>query len=421
MITADGHRSRAARDDADDDLVAAAIGEIAAGRPVVVADDQGREDEGDLIFAAEFATPELIAFLIRHTSGVVCVPMIGEDLDRLRIGPLVDDNTDPNRTAFTMTVDSAAGVTTGISAEDRACTVRVLADPAAAPGHLTRPGHIFPLRARSGGVLERRGHTEAGIDLTRLAGVRQTAVIAELTNDDGTMMRRPELSAFAARHGLVMINIDQLARYRWRHETLVDQLAGTRLPTAYGEFTAYVYRSRPTGTEHIALVAGQPAEVIEPALVRVHSECLTGDVLGSLRCDCGPQLQSALSTIAGRGHGVVIYLRGHEGRGIGLADKLRAYRLQDSGRDTVDANRDLGLPADGRSYDDAGQILRDLGISAVRLITNNPAKVDGLERSGITVLEQVPTPSFTSPHNLGYLLTKRDRMGHRLLDLQTGE
>ncbi|QGN34990.1 bifunctional 3,4-dihydroxy-2-butanone-4-phosphate synthase/GTP cyclohydrolase II [Microlunatus sp. Gsoil 973] len=406
---------------ADDDLVAAAVREIAAGRPVVVTDDESRENEGDLIIAAELATPALMAFLIRYTSGVICAPMAGEDLDRLQVGPMIADNADPNRTAFTVTVDAADGVTTGISAADRSHTVHVLADPATTPDRLTRPGHIFPLRARSGGVLERRGHTEAGVDLARLAGLRSTAVISELINDDGTMMRRPQLKEFASRHGLIMISIDQLARYRWRHDSLLQRLTSTSLPTAHGTFTVYAYRSRVTGVEHLALVAGQPDGSDEPVLVRVHSECLTGDAFGSLRCDCGPQLQDALATISRRGRGVVVYLRGHEGRGIGLVNKLQAYRLQDLGRDTVDANLDLGLPADARSYDDAGQILRDLGIGTVRLITNNPAKVDGLRRSGIAVTERIATPAFTSAYNLGYLQTKHQRMGHDLLSGLTGE
>lgn len=398
---------------AEDGLVETAIRDIAAGRPVIVVDDESRENEGDLIFAAEFATPDLMAFMIRYTSGVVCVPMTGAELDRLRIGPMVADNADPKGTAFTVTVDAAAGVTTGISAADRSHTVRVLADPATTPADLTRPGHVFGLRARPGGVLHRRGHTEAGVDLTRLAGLRPVGVISELVNDDGTMMRGDRLAHFADDHGLTMISIEQLSRYRWRHDDLVERVATTRLPTSHGTFTAYAYRSRLTGAEHLALVAGDPADG-GPVLTRVHSECLTGDAFGSLRCDCGPQLQDALARIADEGRGVLVYLRDQEGRGIGLAPKLQAYQLQESGRDTVDANLDLGLPADARSYEDAGQILRDLGVGDVRLITNNPAKQEGLERSGITVAERIRAAAFTTPYNLDYLRTKRDRMGHDL-------
>ncbi|QDP94523.1 bifunctional 3,4-dihydroxy-2-butanone-4-phosphate synthase/GTP cyclohydrolase II [Microlunatus elymi] len=397
-----------------DDRIERAIAAVAAGHPVVVADDEDRENEGDLIFAAQKATPELMAFMIRHGSGVVCVPMTGDDLDRLAIGPMVARNADPMRTAYTITVDASRGVTTGISAADRTRTAQMLADPASEPADLTRPGHVFPLRARDGGVLERRGHTEAGVDLARLAGVRPAGVICELVNDDGTMMRGPQLRRFAQRHDLIMISIEQLARYRWRHERMVERIAVTRLPTAYGEFTAYGYRSRLTGVEHVALVSGRPGT--DAVLARVHSECLTGDVFGSLRCDCGPQLQDAMARI-GRDGGVLIYLRGQEGRGIGLVPKLRAYQLQERGRDTVDANLDLGLPADARSYDDAAQILRDLDIASVRLITNNPAKQDGLVRGGIRVVERIDTGTFSGPDNLRYLQTKRDRMGHRLTGL----
>ncbi|GAB3919754.1 riboflavin biosynthesis protein RibBA [Microlunatus endophyticus] len=405
--------------DDEDSVVETAVRQFAAGRPVVVADDESRENEGDLIFAADLATPELMAFMIRYTSGVVCAPMTGEDLDRLRIGPMVTENADPKQTAFTVTVDARQAVTTGISAADRTRTVRLLADPAAMPDDLTRPGHIFPLRARPGGVLERRGHTEAAIDLARLAGRRPVGVISELTSDDGTMLRGPQLADFARDHRLTMISIEQLARYRWRHESLLERVAITGLPTVHGTFTAYGYRSRMTGVEHVALVAGDAGGDDDPVLVRVHSECLTGDAFGSLRCDCGPQLRDAMARIAEQGRGVLVYLRGQEGRGVGLAPKLQAYQLQEAGRDTVDANLDLGLPADARSYDDAAQILRDLGASQVRLITNNPAKIEGLRRSGITVTEQIRTAAFTTPYNIDYLRTKRDRMGHDLLGQAT--
>ena len=386
---------------------------------MVVADDHDRENEGDLIFAAQMATPALMGFMIRYSSGVVCVPMLGAELDRLAIAQMVPHNAERMRTAYTITVDAAVGVTTGISAADRTRTVRVLADPNSGPTDLTRPGHVFPLRARDCGVLERRGHTEAGVDLARLAGLRPAGVICELVNDDGSVMHDGQLRAFAAEHDLIMISIEQLARYRWRHEQLVERIAVTRLPTAYGDFAAYGYRSRLTGVEHVALVAGDPGP--DAVLTRVHSECLTGDVFGSRRCDCGPQLAEALARI-GRDGGVLVYLRGQEGRGIGLVPKLRAYQLQERGRDTVDANLDLGLPADARNYDDAAQILRDLGVESVRLITNNPAKQDGLLRCGIQVVERIDTGTFSGPDNLRYLLTKRDRMGHRLtgLDLTSG-
>ncbi|SDS84356.1 bifunctional 3,4-dihydroxy-2-butanone-4-phosphate synthase/GTP cyclohydrolase II [Microlunatus soli] len=402
---------------ADDAAVERVIAEVAAGRPVVVVDDHDREDEGDLIFAGAHSTTELMAFMIRHSSGVVCVPMLGEDLDRLALPAMVADNADPKGTAYAISVDAATEVSTGISAADRSRTVRALTDPGTTTTDLTRPGHVFPLRARPRGVLERRGHTEAAVDLARLAGQPPVGVIAELVNDDGTMTRGRQLTTFAEQHRLTMISIEQLAGYRWRHERLIEPVAVTNLPTAYGIFTAHAYRSLITGAEHVALVGGT-VDVDTPVLTRVHSECLTGDAFGSLRCDCGPQLTDALATIAEQG-GVLVYLRGQEGRGIGLAPKLQAYQLQESGRDTVDANLDLGLPADARSYDDAAQILRDLGVSAVRLITNNPAKQRGLERGGIDVTELIATGTFAGPDNINYLRTKRDRMGHRLADLDT--
>lgn len=402
---------------ADDVDVERAIAEVAAGRPVVVVDDHDRENEGDLIFAGAHSSPELMAFMIRNSSGVVCVPMLGEDLDRLALPAMVTDNADPKGTAYAISVDAATGVSTGISAADRSRTVRALTEPTTATTDLTRPGHVFPLRARPGGVLERRGHTEAAVDLAGLAGQRPVGVIAELVNDDGTMTRGRQLTAFAEQHRLAMISIEQLAGYRWRHERLIEPVAVTNLPTAYGTFTAHAYRSLITGAEHVALVAGS-VKGDTPVLTRVHSECLTGDAFGSLRCDCGPQLADAMATIAERG-GVLVYLRGQEGRGIGLAPKLQAYQLQEAGRDTVDANLDLGLPADARSYDDAAQILRDLGVTAVRLITNNPAKQRGLERGGIAVTQLVATGTFAGPDNINYLRTKRDRMGHRLADLET--
>ncbi len=395
-----------------------AIAEIAAGRPVVVVDDHDRENEGDIILAAATVTPETMAFTIRHTSGLICVPASGEILDRLELPLMVAENRDQFRTAYTITVDAATGVGTGISAADRTRTARVLADPHARPADLTRPGHVLPLRARDGGVLARRGHTEAAVDLARLAGLPEAGVLAELVHDDGTLMRLPALREFAARHGLALISVEELAAYRRRTERLVERVAATRLPTRHGDLTAVAYRDVLDGVEHVALVAGDlpaPGQAAqEPVLARVHSECLTGDAFGSARCDCGPQLDAALDRIAAEGRGVVVYLRGHEGRGIGLAAKLAAYALQDAGRDTVDANLEQGLPADAREYGVAAQILRDLGMPAVRLLTNNPAKVTGLEAGGATVVERLPLALPPDPRHLGYLRTKRDRMGHDL-------
>ncbi|MBM7515133.1 bifunctional 3,4-dihydroxy-2-butanone-4-phosphate synthase/GTP cyclohydrolase II [Nocardioides nitrophenolicus] len=401
------------------DPVDRAIADIAAGRAVVVVDDEDRENEGDIIFAASKATPELMAFTIRHSSGVICAPMPGAMLDRLEIPLMTPHNKDAYRTAYTISVDARDGVSTGISAADRAHTVRVLADSATEPWELTRPGHVFPLRYREGGVLVRRGHTEAAVDLCRLAGLTPAGVLVEVVNDDGTMKRAPELRAFADEHGLAMISIEDLVRYRRRVETHVVREAETSLPTSHGDFTAIGYTITVDGSEHVALVYGDPAALAEggPVLTRVHSECLTGDVFGSSRCDCGPQLNEAMDRIVQEGRGVVVYLRGHEGRGIGLVAKLQAYQLQDGGRDTVDANLDLGLPADARHYGAATQILKDLGVSEVRLLTNNPDKVTSLEDYGITVGERVPLTPHPNGHNLAYLLTKRDRMGHDLPDL----
>jgi 3,4-dihydroxy 2-butanone 4-phosphate synthase/GTP cyclohydrolase II len=398
------------------DPVERAIADIAAGRAVVVVDDEDRENEGDIIFAASKATPELMAFTIRHSSGVICVPMPAAMLDRLEIPLMTPHNKDRLRTAYTISVDARDGVTTGISAADRAHTARVLADSATEPWEVTRPGHVFPLRYREGGVLVRRGHTEAAVDLATLAGLTPAGVLVEVVNDDGTMKRGPELRVFADEHGLAMISIDDLVRYRRRHENLVERVARTRLPTRHGDFTAYGYRITVDGSEHIALVHGDVSGA-EPVLTRVHSECLTGDVFGSHRCDCGPQLDEALERIVAEGRGVVVYLRGHEGRGIGLVAKLQAYQLQDGGRDTVDANLDLGLPADARHYGTATQVLRDLGVTSVRLLTNNPDKVENLEDFGIHVAARVPLTPHPNDHNLAYLLTKRDRMGHVLPDL----
>ncbi len=398
------------------DPIEEAIADIAAGKAVVVVDDEDRENEGDIIFAAAKATPALMAFTIRHSSGVICVPMPAKMLDRLEIPLMTPHNKDKLRTAYTISVDARDGVTTGISAADRAHTARVLADSATEPWEVTRPGHVFPLRYREGGVLVRRGHTEAAVDLARLAGLTPAGVLVEVVNDDGTMKRAPELREFADEHGLKMISIDQLVHHRRRTEHLIERLAQTHLPTRYGDFTAFGYRSTIDDAEHIALVYGDPEAIRsgDPVLTRVHSECLTGDAFGSERCDCGPQLEEAMAKISAEGRGVVVYLRGHEGRGIGLLAKLQAYQLQDSGRDTVDANLDLGLPADARHYAAATQILRDLGVPSVRLMTNNPDKTRNLEAYGVPVAERVALSTHVSDHNLAYLRTKRDRMGHEL-------
>jgi len=405
------------------DPVEEAIADIAAGKAVVVVDDEDRENEGDIIFAASKATPELMAFTIRHSSGVICVPMPADMLDRLEIPLMTPHNRDKLRTAYTISVDARDGVTTGISAADRAHTARVLADSATEPWEVTRPGHVFPLRYREGGVLVRRGHTEAAVDLARLAGLTPAGVLVEVVNDDGTMKRGQELRDFADEHGLKLISIEQLVHHRRRTESHVERVAETRLPTRYGDFTAFGYRITVDDSEHIALVKGDPAALRDgrPVLTRVHSECLTGDVFGSARCDCGPQLEEALQRVAEEGRGVVIYLRGHEGRGIGLLAKLQAYQLQDGGRDTVDANLDLGLPADARHYGAATQILRDLGVGSVRLLTNNPDKTSSLESYGVPVAERVALTPRPNDHNLAYLRTKRDRMGHDLPDLSSAD
>ena len=398
------------------DPVEQAIADIAAGKVVVVVDDEDRENEGDLVAAASKATPAMLAFMIRYTSGVICVPMEGAELDRLKLPPMTAVNEDRKRTAYSVSVDARDGVSTGISAADRAHTVRVLVDSATEPFELTRPGHVFPLRAVEGGVLRRTGHTEASVDLARLAGLTPAGVLAEVVNDDGTMTRLPGLREFADEHGLTLVSIADLVTYRRRTEHLVRRIAEARLPTRHGEFRAVGYRSTVDATEHLALVRGDLGDG-QDVLVRLHSECLTGDVLGSLRCDCGPQLDAALRTVAEEGRGVVVYLRGHEGRGIGLMHKLAAYSLQDGGRDTVDANLDLGLPADARDFSVGAQVLADLGVSSVRLLTNNPLKSLGVESHGVKVVDQVPLAASVTPENIGYLRTKRDRMGHTLPDL----
>jgi len=404
------------------DTIDFAIAEIAAGRAVLVVDDEDRENEGDLIFAAGLATPELVAFTVRYSSGVICVALAGPDCDRLDLPPMARVNQDRKGTAFTVTVDAKTGITTGISAAERTTTIKLLADPSSTADDLTRPGHVFPLRAREGGVLVRPGHTEAGVDLTRLAGLQPAGALCEIVNDDGTMARLPELRVFAKRHRLALISIADLIAYRRQREVQIRQVAKARLPLPQGEFKATGYVSTVTNRELIALVYGDIGDGTD-VLVRVHSECLTGDVLGSLRCDCGPQLHAALHAVATEGRGVVLYIRGHEGRGIGLLDKLRAYELQDQGADTVDANLLLGLPSDSREYGTGAQVLADLGITSMRLLTNNPAKRAGLEGYGLTISGRVALPVSANPENVRYLSTKRDRMGHELdgLDELYGE
>ncbi len=395
------------------DSVEDAVAAIRDGRPVVVVDDEDRENEGDLIFAAQKATPELTGFMIRWTSGYICVAMPGDDLDRLGLPPMTAINEDKKGTAYAVTVDARDVKATGISAEDRARTIKVLSDSATEPWELTRPGHVVPLRAMVGGVLRRPGHTEAAVDLSRLAGLSSAGALCELVNEDGSMMRAPECRRFADEHGLVMISIADLISYIRHNEQQVERVTETKLPTEFGEFRAVGYRSRLDGVEHIALVHGDIGDG-DQVLVRVHSECLTGDVFGSRRCDCGPQLQAALRRVAAEDRGVVLYMRGHEGRGIGLLHKLRAYALQDDGADTVDANLNLGLPADARDYGTGAQILADLGVRSMRLLTNNPAKRAGLEGYGLSIIERVALEIAPNSDNLAYLQTKRDRMGHDL-------
>jgi 3,4-dihydroxy 2-butanone 4-phosphate synthase/GTP cyclohydrolase II len=397
-----------------------AVAALRAGQLIIVSDDADRENEGDLILAAEDVTMQSMALMVRHTTGIVCVPMSGERLDELDIDLMVNDNTETHRTAFTISVD-LAGTTTGVSAAERAATVRALADPQSTRTDFTRPGHVFPLRARPGGVLKRAGHTEAAVDLMRLAGKQPAAVISEIVNEDGSMARADDLIAFAARHDLVTLAIADLIRYRRATERLVERSGSAQLPTDHGAFEAIAFASQLDGVEHLALVHGDvtdAARIAAGVLVRVHSECLTGDVLGSQRCDCGTQLKRAMEAIVTEGCGVLIYLRGHEGRGIGLGHKLRAYALQEQGVDTVDANLALGLPVDSREYGIGAQMLADLGVHRIRLITNNPVKYGGLDGYDIEIVERVAQPSVVTAHNLEYLRTKRDRMGH-VLDVES--
>lgn len=401
-----------------------ALDALRAGRPVLVLDSEDRENEGDLVLSAQTATQEWMAWTIRHSSGYLCAPMPGELADRLELPLMVADNRDPLRTAYTVSVDAASGVTTGISAADRTRTVRVLADPESVPADLIRPGHILPLRARHGGVLTRPGHTEAAVDLTRLAGLSPVGVIGELIHDDGRMMRFDAVVALGAEAGLPVITIEELIAWRQQHDR-VERLATTVIPTAHGAFTAHGYRDTLTGDEHVALVSPrglQGSRPHGPSLVRLHSECLTGDAFGSLRCDCGPQLQAALARVAREG-GVVVYLGGHEGRGVGLVDKLRAYAEQDRGADTVDAQTALGLPVDAREYAAGAAILHDLGATRVVLLTNNPDKVAALRHFDIDVVAVERLHTGAAEHNERYLATKRDRLGHDLplTDIRTHE
>ncbi len=390
-----------------------AVARIRAGGCVIVVDDADRENEGDLIVAAEHASAATIGFFVRHTSGVICMATTGARLDALELPQMVPMNTDPKGTAFTVSVDVRGRTSTGISAADRAETILALVDEETKPADLQRPGHVFPLRADDGGVLKRAGHTEAAVDLAHLAGLRPAGVLCEIVNDDGTMARLPELERFAAEHDLPLISIADLISYRRQHEQLVRRVAEATIPTPYGPFLAVAYESEIDGHQHVALVRGDVAGH-DNVLVRMHSECLTGDVFGSLRCDCGTQLHDALRQIAVAGQGVVVYIRGHEGRGIGIVHKLQAYKLQDGGRDTVEANIELGLPADARDYGTGAQILVDLGLSTLRLLTNNPAKRAGLEGYGLEIVERVPLETTPTTQNLRYLQTKRDRMGHEL-------
>jgi len=395
------------------DSIPEAIAAIREGKSIVVIDDEDRENEGDLIYAASKATPELAAFMIRYTSGYICVGMSGELLDRLSLPPMTAVNEDRKGTAYAVSVDAKDVAGTGISAVDRAHTIRVLADSATEPYELTRPGHVMPLRAVKGGVLRRPGHTEASVDLTTLAGLTGAGALCELVNDDGTMMRAPRCREFADEHGLLLISIADLIRYRRQYESQVTKVADVALPTMHGDFRAVGYRSKIDGTEHVALTYGEIGNG-EDVLVRVHSECLTGDIFGSLRCDCGPQLHAAMSRVVREGRGVVLYVKGHEGRGIGLLEKMRAYELQERGLDTVDANLSLGLPADARDYGTGAQILSDLGIKSMRLLTNNPTKRAGLEGYGLTIIDRVPLVVEDNIHNAEYMSTKVTRMGHEL-------
>ena len=389
-----------------------AIEDIRAGRMVVVCDDEDRENEGDLTMAAQFATPDAINFMAKEARGLICLALTPERCDELGLDLMAAKNESPFETAFTVSIEAREGVTTGISAADRARTIQVAVDPETSPRDLVQPGHVFPLKARTGGVLERAGQTEAAVDLARLAGLNPAGVICEVMNDDGTMARVGDLIGYCERHELKMITVADLIAYRRANDKLIERVVSTKLPTAFGEFTAVGYRALVDEKHHVALVKGD-VDGKEDVLVRVHSECLTGDVFHSLRCDCGEQLESALAMIEREGEGVLLYLA-QEGRGIGLLNKLRAYKLQEGGLDTVDANLELGLPADLRDYGIGAQILTDLGLSSIRILTNNPKKIRGLEGYGLSVSAQIPIEHLPNPHNEAYLRAKADRMGHTL-------
>jgi 3,4-dihydroxy 2-butanone 4-phosphate synthase / GTP cyclohydrolase II len=397
----------------DFDPIEDVIADIRAGRMVIVVDDADRENEGDLVMAAEKVTPEAVNFMAMHGRGLICVPITTDRAEQLGLQRMVADNRESQRTDFTVSVDAARGITTGISAADRATAIRILADPATTPDDLVQPGHIFPLRAKQGGVLRRAGHTEAAADLATLAGLRPAGVLCEILHDDGTMARLPELQRFRRKHGLKLCTIRDLIAYRRTSEKLVVKEEVVRLPTDYGDFDLHMYRSVLDGTHHLALVRGDVTPD-EPTMVRVHSECLTGDVFGSMRCDCGNQLHSALRQIDDAGRGVLVYMRRHEGRGIGLPAKIHAYKLQEQGLDTIEANEKLGFPAELRDYGLGAQILVDLGVRKMRFLTNNPKKVVGLEGYGLEIVELVPIRSIPNPHNAKYLETKRTKMGHLL-------
>lgn len=388
------------------------LADIRAGKMVIITDDPDRENEGDLIMAAEKVTPEAINFMVKHARGLVCAPITHERAQQLGLQRMVLENRESQKTAFTVSVDAARGITTGISAADRAAVVHVLVDPKATPQDLVQPGHIFPLQAKPGGVLQRAGHTEATVDLTRLAGLQPAGVCCEILNDDGTMARQDDLHQFAAEHGLKIATVEDLIAYRRRNERLIEREQIIKLPTDFGDFDLHMYRSVVDGAHHLALVKGEITSDT-PTLVRVHSECLTGDVFGSRRCDCGAQLQTALQQINEAGNGVLVYMR-QEGRGIGLPAKIHAYKLQEEGLDTIEANEKLGFPAELREYGIGAQILADLGVQKMRFLTNNPKKVIGLEAYGLEIVEIVPIRIPANPHNAKYLETKRLRMGHLL-------
>ncbi|MDX6690440.1 MAG: 3,4-dihydroxy 2-butanone 4-phosphate synthase / cyclohydrolase [Solirubrobacteraceae bacterium] len=392
--------------------IAEALEDIREGKMIVVCDDEDRENEGDLTMAAQFATPEAVNFMATHGRGLICLSLTPERCDELGLDLMAAKNESPFETPFTVSIEAREGVTTGISAPDRARTIQVAIDPESSPRDVVQPGHVFPLKSRGGGVLERAGQTEAAVDLARLAGLNPAGVICEVMNDDGTMARVDDLVGYCERHGLKMITVADLIAYRRRHDKLIERVVSTKLPTGFGDFEAVGYRELVGGKHHVALVKGD-VDGESDVLVRVHSECLTGDVFHSLRCDCGEQLESALAMIEREGRGVLLYLS-QEGRGIGLLNKLRAYKLQEGGMDTVEANLKLGLPADLRDYGIGAQILVDLGLSSIRILTNNPKKIRGLEGYGLSVAEQLPIEHMPNPHNEAYLRAKRDRMGHTL-------